>query len=1035
MKPIELTVCAFGPYAGELTLPLEQLGTQGLFLITGDTGAGKTSIFDAICFALFGEVSGSQRAADQLRSDFAQPSAETYVHLRFSHAGERYVIHRTPKYERPKKRGSGTVTQNANAVLTRADGSTVAGATAVTEEIERILGVGCSSFKQISMIAQGEFLRLLTADSRSRAEIIRRVFHTEPLVRLQKQLKAEFLMWNRKCEQARRAAEQYAEGFRLAEGSPLAALEPEQMSALLEGIRQQNAADEQQCDAEQTRLEALRVARTRAIEAVAKAERDEQTRQKWAEARAKREQLAQHVPETDAKKARLAAARRAGEQVLPRWNAWQTEQQRARQLHERVQRRKQEIERLTARTPQLEQALAAAEQAGDRIAALESEMTRLADAEQQAARWKQLCAQAEQAQRKEQACRVQMEQTAAVRDESAKAMEQARGRLAEEQGLEAALTQLRADWDTSHRREKQLGRLLRQFDEYEQCAAVLREQQQRFLAAETRYQQAEQRCRGLELAWNRGQAGILAQSLLDGAPCPVCGAREHPAPAQLSADAPTEQQLNESRRAMEQCRAQYHAQSAQCSAQRAKAESAQQAVQLACEELTGSAEHTRQDIEQLLRQQKQETARLEKNGTELSARRAENRKLREKLEQMESRQPACERAARQAEERLHQAEKETAGLRASAAQLRAAIPFDEVDTLGVRLTQCRTQRDALSAARERSRAEWESHQRALASAQEGVRVETAQYAQSEQTAAEAQQMWQTALHEAGFASGEQYQRALLPPEQQQQLEQEIASFDRALTAAASLEAEYEAAARALPKADLDALRTARAQAEAACTACEAALNTRRERLRTNRDILARISDKQAEQQELEQQTAALRELSQTANGELTGKQKLMLEQYVQAVYFERVLQRANLRLRDMTQGRYEMQRRRRAENNRSQTGLDIDVLDHYTGRCRSVKTLSGGESFLGALALALGMSDVIQSYAGGVRVETVFIDEGFGTLDSNALEQAIGVLARLSDGDRMIGIISHVAELKDRIGRQIVVERSTAGSTAQLIVR
>ena len=161
----------------------------------------------------------------------------------------------------------------------------------------------------------------------------------------------------------------------------------------------------------------------------------------------------------------------------------------------------------------------------------------------------------------------------------------------------------------------------------------------------------------------------------------------------------------------------------------------------------------------------------------------------------------------------------------------------------------------------------------------------------------------------------------------------------------------------------------------------------------------------------------------------------MLEQYVQAVYFERVLQRANLRLRDMTQGRYEMQRRRRAENNRSQTGLDIDVLDHYTGRCRSVKTLSGGESFLGALALALGMSDVIQSYAGGVRVETVFIDEGFGTLDSNALEQAIGVLARLSDGDRMIGIISHVAELKDRIGRQIVVERSTAGSTAQLIVR
>lgn len=266
------------------------------------------------------------------------------------------------------------------------------------------------------------------------------------------------------------------------------------------------------------------------------------------------------------------------------------------------------------------------------------------------------------------------------------------------------------------------------------------------------------------------------------------------------------------------------------------------------------------------------------------------------------------------------------------------------------------------------------------------------------------------------------------------LEQRAQQFAQQLAAARSLEREYESAAAQAAPADLEQLTQARAQAEQACRACEQAVQARAQRLRRNEETMRRVQQVLERQGELERQTAALRELSQTANGELAGKQKLMLEQYVQAAYFERVLQRANLRLRDMTQGRYEMRRQRRAENNRSQSGLDIDVMDYYTGKTRSVKTLSGGESFLGALALALGMSDVIQHDAGGVRVETVFIDEGFGSLDGAALEQAISVLTRLSDGERLIGIISHVSELKERIGRQVVISRGASGSAANLIL-
>lgn len=1030
MKPIELTVSAFGPYAGEVSLSLEQLGSHGLFLITGDTGAGKTSIFDAICFALFGEVSGSQRAADQLRSDFAKPQAETFVHLRFTHAGEEYIIHRTPKYERPKKRGSGTVTQNANAVLTRPDGATVAGATAVTEEVERILGVGCQSFKQISMIAQGEFMKLLTADSRTRAEIIRRVFHTEPLVQLQKQIKAEFLEYNKKCADAQRAAAQYAEGFRLDEGLP----EEMELSSLLDAVRRQNMADEAQLAADRTRLEQLRTAQTRAIEVVVKAQRDNEMREKWRAAQEQREKLEAQKPEVEQQAQRLACARRAHDIVLPKWNTWQAEQTRAQQLCDSVERRGQAVQQLQDRTPQVQQAFAQAKQSEPRMEELEREITRLTDAQAQTARWKQACAQAQQAEEQVRQLQKQAQDQAERRDAGSKRIDQLRAQIEAFREVPAALVHTRAAFQQSQAAEKQLSAALTLFDTQAQCAEQLAQEQKTYLKLERAFVRAEQQYRDSELVWNRGQAGILAQSLQVGMPCPVCGSTEHPYPAQLECSVPTEQQLKQLRQEMEQCRERCQAQSTRCGVARSKEEAAAEAVQRALEQLFETEEKTRAEVECALKQQRRTTAELLEQGKQLAAREKQGEALRKTLQAALDSQPELETAARQAEQACQQARQQAAGATASAQELRAAIPFDDIDALPAQLHARQTERDRLSRQMEDSRKAWESHQRALAAAQEAQKTETEQYMQCEQAAQAAAQAWKAALTQAGFATGQAYQDALLPSEERTALEQRVQRFEQQLAAAVSLECEYEAAAKQIVPADLEQLIQIRTQAEQECRACEGEVHSRAERLRANTEILQRMGQVQAEQAELERQTAALRELSQTANGELAGKQKLMLEQYVQAAYFERVLQRANLRLRDMTQGRYEMQRRRRAENNRSQSGLDIDVMDYYTGKTRSVKTLSGGESFLGALALALGMSDVIQSYAGGVRVETVFIDEGFGSLDSLALEQAISVLARLSDGDRLIGIISHVTELKDRVNRQIVVGRGSTGSTAKLIV-
>ncbi|MDD6611999.1 MAG: SMC family ATPase [Clostridiales bacterium] len=1031
MKPIELTVSAFGPYSDKMTLSMEDF--SGLFLITGDTGAGKTSIFDAICFALFGEVSGSQRAADQLRSDFARPEAETYVDFRFSHAGKEYYIERIPKYERPKKRGTGIVTQNPKAILKYPDGTTVAGAGAVTEAVEQLLGVGCQSFKQISMIAQGEFLKLLTADSRSRAEIIRRVFHTEPLVQLQKQLKAEYLEARKQCEQTRRSVLQYAEGFRLREDSPLDGLENPELCVLLEGIQVQNTGDSDRLHLVTQQLEQLRRQHTQAVEAVIRAQQQQEAQDKWQAAKKQLEQLQAKRPEMEREQQRLTDARKARELVLPQWTAWQSGRQQEKELQERIAERKTAVRQLEQQQPALQQALDSARQQQPQLAVLEQEIIRLADAQEKARAWENKQRQAEQHGKEAEQKHEAAQQNAAALSEHSRQLEELDRQLEQLHAIQLQLAEKRIAWKESNEREKRMQAAADSMEELTASENQQKDAEQRYLMLEKQFTAAEQRYRRQELLWLRGQAGILAKSLQDGMPCPVCGAVEHPKPAAMAQDVPNEQQLENEKQAVEQSRTALQEQAALSASCASKTEAARTNLQRLLQELFETAELSCEQLKQAQQEQKAQTLKLRREGEKLARQEKEGLALREQREKLAQQQPVLEAVARQAENDWHQAETQAQAEKAAAQALRAAIPFDDLQQLAKRLEQQTARRDSLQKQLDEATDAWEQHRRKASAAQEVLASEQEQLPRYTQAVEQAAQAWRESLTAAGFATGEAYQQALLAPEELQRREQALQTFTQEYASAVRLEQEYAQNAPKDTLIPLEQLIEARSQAEEACRTCEAEQNQLSERLQVNTGLLRKIADMQEQQAEQEQQTAALRELSQTANGELNGKQKLMLEQYVQAAYFERVLQRANLRLRDMTQGRYEMQRRKKAENNRSQTGLDIDVMDYYTGKCRSVKTLSGGESFLGALALALGMSDVIQSYAGGVQVETVFIDEGFGSLDSTALEQAISVLVKLTGGNRLIGIISHVTELKERIGQQILVQRGSNGSTARSI--
>lgn len=1023
MKPIELTVSAFGPYSGKITLPIGVFGGKGIFLISGDTGAGKTSIFDAVCFALFGEGSGSQRAADQLRSDFAEPSAETFVRLRFTHGGKEYCIERTPKYERPKKRGDGMVTQSAKAVLKLPDGSTIAGAAAVTEEIEKLLGIGCQSFKQVSMIAQGEFLRLLTADSKARAEIIRHIFQTEPLARLQKQLKKEYLEWNKKCEEMRHEIEQYAKGFCLIENDG---------SELLECVREQNAADDGRIAEYEEKLIKRQREQARAIEAVVKAEHDNMLHKKWQAAEKRKQELAAQQLGINKAKQRIKQAHCARDIVQPKWDIWQSGQSHVQQMQERVCQQQRKIQDLESHMPQVKQEYERANQTELYLAELERYLARLTDAQTQAASWVQADTKAKAAAAQAEQNKTEAENCIRAQEENRQKIDSLRNKLTEWQNVQIRLAEVRAALEQSCAAEKQMEYAQKLFDRQAQCSNALEKEKQAFLQLEQEFLQAQQEYQKNEIAWQRSQAGILAQTLKDGIPCPVCGALEHPKPAELPNYAPTERQLSQSKQVMEKCRKQYQEQGIQCSAYRSEKAYASDAVRQKMTELFGNAEKTRYDVDCALGQQQKVTAALRKENKQLAAQDKQGKAAQKKINQLTAQQAELDSKAQQAGQRYSGAEKQAIMLRAAAKQLRESIPFEDLSTIAAELEKGQIKQARMAEQIKNAKQAWEQYQREYSSAREVLKSDTVQLAEYRRAAAKAEQQWHESLVQAGFACGQAYQEALILPGELRQLEQTVQQFDRDFAAAVSLEAEYAADAPKEGPADLAYLAQVRTQAEENCHTCEIQLNEIRRRRQNNEAILQCIADIQQELENLEKQTAALRELSQTANGELAGKQKLMLEQYVQAVYFDHILQQANMRLRDMTQGRYEMVRRRTPENKRVQTGLDIDVIDYYTGKCRSVKTLSGGESFLAALSLALGMSDVIQSYAGGILVETVFIDEGFGSLDSNALEQAISVLMKLSGGDRLVGIISHVTELKDRIEKQIVVQRGTAGSTVHI---
>ena len=930
MRPLRLTLSAFGPYAGETVLELEKLGKGGLYLVTGDTGAGKTTLFDAITYALYDHSSGGVREGAMLRCKYADPRTPTFVELEFEVNGQRYTVRRNPEYTRPKVRGEGFTTEKADAVLTFPDDRPpVTRAKDVTAAVMEIIGLDYSQFCQIAMIAQGQFTRLLNASTEERSRIFRKLFRTQRYARLQERLQAESAALSQQRTAQNAKLDSLLSGIQYAPDDPdaaaLAALsaqtEPDAALALLDALLARQRA------AQESTAAALKDTEAQLDSVQQQLGAAQQARQLAEQLAAKQADLAAAQPVLEA--ARAESARHVGDAA--------------------------QLDLLAGQATQAKAALAAYDEL------------------------ERLCCQQGTARDAAQLARAQAAQKRAQLEELAAKL------AADEQELDALA-------DASTRRlaletkEKELAQrgtalstLTQRLTACQQLAQKAHRAQEAYRTAAEAKAQAHTRRDALDRAFLDAQAGLLAQSLTEGAPCPVCGSTHHPAKAQLPRTAPTQAQVDAAKQEAETADALAQNASAAAQSANAAAEEARRSLRRDAEDLLperftapdGPVQLTFKGMSAVLTE---ETAALHAAQAECTAalrRAAADCTRRTALEadrQTRTRQrPALEQAASEADRSAAAQTAQADALEQQIAGQRSALPYPQ-------RTEAQAALDALEARRTALRTGMEQAQAAL------KRAEQAHAAA--QAAVDALQAQQTAAAQAPL--------------------EDLQARQTRLTAARSTlrEQEQQLAAQLLP----------------------------------NRAAAEKYRAAAAARTQLEQRWQWVSALAATAGGTLTSKQKIRLEAYIQMNYLDRILRHANTRLMQMTAGQYELERIG-AENQRSQSGLDLGVIDHYNGTRRNVKTLSGGESFKASLALALGLSDEVQSAAGGIRLDTLFLDEGFGSLDEESLEQAMRVLAGLTEGDRLVGIISHVSALKDRIDRQVVVRKArTGGSTVELIV-
>ncbi len=917
MRPTRLTLSAFGPFADKQELDLTGLGDKGIYLITGDTGAGKTTLFDAISYALFGEASGDVREVNMFRSDYADKDTPTQVTLEFTHRGKNYSITRLPAQLRRAKRvvnGREYVMRDPEVSLTLPDGTELTTNNGVSTKIKEVLGVDRQQFNQIAMIAQGKFQELLLADTTTRLKIFREIFKTQRFEAFERLVQEENSRINRDYDKIKNSLAQYVGGILCSKESPLlpqvelskkGEMPWEEVALLLENLVSEETEQEKAA-------RELVAAKDQEINQLTARIATAKNQAKAREAITKAEARIQELEPQEQELSKIVEQVRSANTLL-------------------ITEKQQQIGKIEQTLPSYDQLAALKTQVAESQTAINTLNTSITTAE----------TELQNLQKVYKALKTEFQ---ALTDSS------------------AIIERMKGEQNSLEERQKDLKKLKADQDEYNELAKKLEEAQNNYKEEQDKATKAQETAQAQRTLFNNEQAGLMAETLTEGTPCPVCGSTVHPHKAVKSEKAPTEAAVKKAEKAAADAQKLANEKSAEASQCKGQVETALKALLRQAESLL--------QVKALDRLAAQLPIEEKNNEAKLHAKKSELQKEQKRQERWQELQTLIPKK----EQTLQTDTTALADKRTTMAALQTQL--DELN------------KQVAELAPKLSYADKKAAQKAQKTLQSEI----------------------TALQNAIKTAETNLQNC----------RNELTQKRGKLTQSQDLLKDAETLDIAAEEENLKKLNGAKTTLTESQQAIKSMLDS-------NTITKSNFSRKLQESSEVLERSNWLEVLSKTVNGQLTGKPRIQLETYYQMGVFDRIIIRANSHLMKMSNGKYDLKRREDYAGN-GQVGLDLNVIDHYCGMERSVKSLSGGETFIAALSLALGFSEEIQATAGGITLDTMYVDEGFGTLDEEALQQALKALNSLTEGNRLIGVISHVEELRKNLEKQIVVTKAGKSS-------
>lgn len=918
MRPLKITMSAFGPYAGEVTLDMQKLGKSGIYLITGDTGAGKTTVFDAISYALYGEASGNYRENTTLRSKYASADTPTFVELEFEYNNEIYKINRNPEYPRPNKRGEGFTKQSANAELVMPDGSVITKIKEVSAKVEEIIGINKNQFSQIAMIAQGDFRKLLNCETNERSKIFRKIFKTEPYHNIEIKLSSLFNELKRNREKEKSGIEQYINQLKCNKNDTLS-LELERAKSgdvLIEDVIKLAGEiinkDTLEYTKTQKNIESINEEIEKINSNIKLYENQEATKKAYAKASAKLEDLKTKRNECE-KAYKSAEAQRERLDDLTRKinliNSKMPKYDELKSLENSINIRKQSFEKNGSLLKLKQQ----------EITSLEKEI-----------------------------------------DEKSKDLEEVKG-------ADLLVQKLTVQKEEIKKKAEALKELKTEIDRCKTEQKNLKNAQSFAKSALDEYGALENEYNQIYVAFFNEQAGIIADELKDGEPCPVCGSTSHPNLARKSENAPSQADVESAQNLVKKAQEKADKARDTASALKSRFDEIAANVKSAAKKLFGTDDNVFDNYNNninALKKEYDDTLALLKTANEKFNL---YQKLDKEIPKIQEKQKSLSDEISKLNTQKASDEAFISENTKRVTSIKSELDFESADLAKDKLKEYTNLSNDIKNAIEKSKNAFDDI-KSKYDTQKGTK------ASLENALKEFKEIDLASLNEKSLKLNEH-------------------------------------------KNDID--ETAKSLYS---------------RIESNKLLVDNISEKRDILKGYDDKYVWLKALSETANGDISGKEKITLETFVQMTYFDSIIRKANIRLLTMSDGQYELVRRSDAETLKKNEGLALDVIDHFNASSRSVSTLSGGESFMASLCLALGLSDEIQSSNGGIKLDTMFVDEGFGSLDGEALDRALSALTSLSQGNRLVGIISHVDALCDRIDNKIVITKDrTFGSNAQII--